>query len=159
MPDPTQIPTGGESPHHGQKNRLPGPPDFPALLKGATPGPYFVSHDDKDPGKNYHAHISSGLAVIDTGRSEDWPVARFCEWPTARYLARLDPAVMAVVWEALLAANAPFADNTDAELKMGADHIFKMTADPAIIQKAKTQLAVRQAIRALNAQTNQGEGR
>lgn len=71
------------------------------LCERAIPGPYFVSHDDKDPGEDYHAHIGSGLAVVDTGRSGDWPVARFCEWPTAQLIARCPPSVMLAVVEAL----------------------------------------------------------
>lgn len=73
-----------------------------ALCEWAIKGPYFVSHDNKDmDSDDYRAHVGSGLAVVDTGRDTDWPVARFCEWPTAQLIARCDPATMRVVYEAL----------------------------------------------------------
>lgn len=77
------------------------------LCERAIPGPYFVSHDDKDPGEDYHAHIGSGLAVVDTGRSGDWPVARFCEWPTAQLIARCSPDTMKAVYEQLVKSKRP----------------------------------------------------
>lgn len=87
---PDSIPQGGA------------PASFKELLGRVTPGPYFVSHDDKQmDGDGYRAHVASGLAVIDTGREGDWPIARFCEWPTAQYIARLNPETMKVVFAAL----------------------------------------------------------
>lgn len=49
-------------------------------------GPYFVTFDD---GEDMIDHKHSGLAKVDTGRSGDWPIARLCEWPTARAIASL----------------------------------------------------------------------
>ena len=53
------------------------------LSEKAIQTPYFVGEDDAED----TPHINSGLALVDTGRIEDWPVARLCEWPTANYIA------------------------------------------------------------------------
>ena len=58
--------------------------EIEAELKAATPGPYFVGTDSAVDCPD-HAH--SGLALVDTGRESDWPIARLCEWPTARFIA------------------------------------------------------------------------
>lgn len=42
-----------------------------------TPGPYYAGHDT---GKDCPNHAGGGLAVIDTGRESDWPIARHVEW-------------------------------------------------------------------------------
>ena len=42
-----------------------------------TPGPYFAG---EDTGTDCPAHSGSGLAIIDTGRESDWPIARHVEW-------------------------------------------------------------------------------
>lgn len=47
-------------------------------------GPYFVSGDEAEDCPD---HANSGLALVDTGRSSDWPIARLCEWPQARFIA------------------------------------------------------------------------
>jgi Protein of unknown function (DUF551). len=57
-----------------------------SLAEKATPGPYFISGDDA---ADTTAHRNSGLALIDTGRNEDWPVLRLGEWPTTRFIAEL----------------------------------------------------------------------
>ena len=49
-----------------------------------TEGPYFVG---EDAALDCRAHKNSGLARVDTGRSEDWPVARLCEWGNAHRIA------------------------------------------------------------------------
>lgn len=73
------------------------------LCGAATTGPYFVSHDDKEMDDGgYRAHVASGLAIIDTGRVGDWPIARFCEWPQAELIARLSPEVVMKTYEALI---------------------------------------------------------
>jgi hypothetical protein len=65
------------------------------LAEKATPGPYFVSGDDAEDAPD-HAH--SGLAMVDTGRQSDWPIARLCEWHSARYITALDPqAALALI--------------------------------------------------------------
>lgn len=48
--------------------------------KGYAPGPYFVAADDAEDCPD---HANSGLAMIDTGRDSDWPVARLMEWDMA----------------------------------------------------------------------------
>lgn len=52
--------------------------------RAATAGPYFVSADEATDCPD---HEGSGLAMVDTGRNEDWPIARLCEWPQARFIA------------------------------------------------------------------------
>ncbi len=42
-----------------------------------TPGPWFAANDDAT---DCPAHKHSGLALIDTGRTADWPIARLMEW-------------------------------------------------------------------------------
>jgi hypothetical protein len=72
------------------------------LLKSVPPGPYFVDHH-QGTAEDFKAHANSGLATVDTGRAEDWPVAYFCEWPQAQLIARLSPEVIRETVEALLA--------------------------------------------------------
>lgn len=55
-----------------------------SICEKATPGPYFVSFDNAE---ECGPHKQSGLAMIDTGRSADCPIARLCEWPTAQAIA------------------------------------------------------------------------
>lgn len=87
------------------------------LIAMATPGPYFVSHDDKQMDYDgYYAHVASGLAVVDTGRSGDWPIARFMEWPAARLTERLTPGVMLAAIEAMeMAINTVECDSLDKD--------------------------------------------
>lgn len=80
------------------------PRPFKDLLEGATPGPYFADHH-KGTVEDFEAHAQSGLATVDTGRESDWPVAYFCGWNQAQYWARLPPATMRVVLEALEGAD------------------------------------------------------
>ncbi len=42
-----------------------------------TEGPWFAGHDDAEDCPD---HAMSGLALVDTGRQGDWPIARLCEW-------------------------------------------------------------------------------
>jgi hypothetical protein len=53
-----------------------------------TPGPYFVAPDSAHDSPD---HKDSGLALVETGRSDDWWVAGLCEWPTAKFIAAFDP--------------------------------------------------------------------
>ena len=46
----------------------------------ATSGPWFVADDDA---KDCSSHTNSGLALVDTGRESDWPIARLMEWDNA----------------------------------------------------------------------------
>jgi hypothetical protein len=50
-----------------------------------TEGPYYVSADDAH---DCPPHRDSGLAMVDTGRANDWPIARLCEWHNAEFIAR-----------------------------------------------------------------------
>lgn len=56
------------------------------LSEKATKGPYFVA---SDKAHDSFEHKDSGLALIDTGRQEDWPVLRLGEWPTTKFIAAL----------------------------------------------------------------------
>lgn len=49
-----------------------------------TEGPWFVAEDEA---ADCLAHKNSGLAMVDTGRAADWPIARLCEWNNARLIA------------------------------------------------------------------------
>lgn len=55
-----------------------------AYCAKAVDGPWFVAGDRAE---DCSPHTDSGLALVDTGRSADWTVARLCEWPTAEFIA------------------------------------------------------------------------
>ena len=52
-------------------------------LKKLPEPPWYVSGDDAADTE----HQESGLALVDTGRTQDWPIARLCEWHTAEFIA------------------------------------------------------------------------
>ncbi len=64
------------------------------LAAKATPGPYYRAPDDAS---DTVEHENSGLAMVETGRQDDWPIARLCEHPTADYLAACSPDVIAAL--------------------------------------------------------------
>ena len=59
--------------------------ELEGLLEKATQGPFFLADDTAE----FTPHAHSGLALIETGRSEDWTVASLMEWPTAAYVTQL----------------------------------------------------------------------
>ena len=79
-------------------------PTIKELIAKAAPGPYFVSRTERSV-DTFLAHKNGGLALVDTGREEDWPITYFSEWPQAEYTARLTPEVMSKVVEALTLAH------------------------------------------------------
>jgi hypothetical protein len=68
------------------------------LLDKVPEPPWFV---DSDEAKECGPHSYSGLALVDTGRTSEWPIARLCEWPTANFIAAAPEIV-----RQLLAENA-----------------------------------------------------
>jgi hypothetical protein len=62
--------------------------EIEAIAKAATPGPYFIGDDTATDAK---PHANSGLALVDTGRDSDWPIARLCEWNSANHIAACSP--------------------------------------------------------------------
>src|SRR5690242_10886947 len=64
------------------------------LCEKAPQGPYFVSFDDAHDAPD---HEDSGLAMVDTGRADDWPIARLCEWNAARFIAAFDSITCAAL--------------------------------------------------------------
>ena len=66
------------------------------LLPTIPAGPYFVGSDEAED-TNDHKH--SGLALVDTGREMDWPIARLCEWPTAEFIALCRNNIAALIEE------------------------------------------------------------
>ncbi len=58
-----------------------------ALAAKVPEGPWFHG---EDPAEDAPVHGTS-LAMVDTGRESDWPIARLTEWHTAEYLAAIDP--------------------------------------------------------------------
>lgn len=58
------------------------------LAEAATPGPYYVALDEAD---ECGPHRNSGLSLVDTGRQNDWPIARLCESASANLIAALSP--------------------------------------------------------------------
>ena len=67
-----------------------------------TEGPWFVAGDDA---LDCPDHANSGLALVDTGRYEDWPIARLCEWNNA-LLISVAPQLVEMVQSLL-----PFIDS------------------------------------------------
>jgi hypothetical protein len=49
-----------------------------------TSGPWYVGDDVANDCPD---HKNSGLALVDTGRMNDWPIARLCYWNNARLIA------------------------------------------------------------------------
>jgi hypothetical protein len=72
--------------------------ELETLARAATPGPYYVALDDAE---ECGPHRNSGLSLVDTGRTGDWPIARLCETPSANLIAALSPervlALLAIV--------------------------------------------------------------
>ena len=63
-------------------------------LKEIPEAPWFAAEDcatDCPPHKN------SGLALVDTGRSSDWPIARLCHWDVAVFIAKAPERIAALV--------------------------------------------------------------
>jgi len=67
-----------------------------ARVNAATEGPWFVGPDDATDCPD-HSH--SGLALVDTGRSSDWPVARLCEWQNAKFIVEAITDIPALIAE------------------------------------------------------------
>lgn len=82
------------------------------LAEAATAGPWFTGADDA---KDCAPHRDSGLATVDTGRASDWPVARLCEWPTARYIAACSPDVILALLDELEPVSSPGAVETEGK--------------------------------------------
>lgn len=59
--------------------------EIDAYCTKAIDGPWFVGADKAE---ECGPHANSGLSLVDTGRSNDWTVARLCEWPTAEFIAQ-----------------------------------------------------------------------
>jgi hypothetical protein len=73
-----------------------------------TPGPWYVGDDAAPDCPDHH---NSGLALVDTGRSGDWPIARLCEWNNVNLIAAA-PELLAAL-EAVL--NSDMAQREEDE--------------------------------------------
>lgn len=78
---------------------------FTEAYRKCPEGPWFAAEDEASDAP---AHEKSGLALVDTGRQSDWPIARLCEWNTARLIAMI-PQVIATI-EAMQAEIARLRD-------------------------------------------------
>ena len=58
--------------------------EIEALSAKVPDGPWFTATDDAD---DVPEHRRSGLALVETGRSADWWIARLCECHTANFIA------------------------------------------------------------------------
>lgn len=58
--------------------------EIEALSAKVPDGPWFTAPDHAD---DVPDHRRSGLALVETGRSADWWIARLCEWHTASFIA------------------------------------------------------------------------
>jgi hypothetical protein len=79
----------------------------------SIPGPYFVASDDAHDSPD---HKDSGLALVETGRSDDWWVARLCEWPTAKFIAAFDPTTCLELLEEVERLTREIADYEQTDL-------------------------------------------
>ena len=68
--------------------------------------PWFVAADDA---RECGPHTNSGLALVDTGRESDWPIARLCYWPIAEFIANAPDDI-----DFLLAENQGLRKRVDA---------------------------------------------
>ena len=73
------------------------------LAENATPGPYYVALDDAE---ECGPHKNSGLSLVDTGRTGDWPIARLCETQSANLIAACSPEVILKLLAVIRAADA-----------------------------------------------------
>lgn len=74
--------------------------EIEARMNKTPEGPWFAA---SDAAKECGPHRDSGLALVDTGRESDWPIARLCEWHKAQFIAhsREDVAALIRDWRAL----------------------------------------------------------
>lgn len=63
------------------------------LARKATKGPWYAA---SDPANDCPSHAGAGLALVDTGRHSDWPIARLAEWNNAPFIAACRDAVPAL---------------------------------------------------------------
>ena len=63
-------------------------------LKEISEAPWFAAGDCAD---DCPPHKNSGLALVDTGRSSDWPIARLCHWDVAVFIAKAPERIAALV--------------------------------------------------------------
>ena len=78
-------------------------------LKKIPEGPWYVGGDDAE---DCRPHKDSGLALVDTGRSEDWTIARLCEWGPARFIAK-SPERMKALMDYVRAAEEWFLESEE----------------------------------------------
>ena len=60
-----------------------------------TPAPWFVAHDKASDSPS---HRNSGLALVETGRLGDFPIARLCEWNNVRLIAAAPDLLAALLY-------------------------------------------------------------
>ena len=95
--------------------------DLRAKALAATPGPYFVAIDDAE---ECGPHRNSGLSLVDTGRNGDWPIARFCETPSAQWIAATDPQTILALLDEIAALRA----DADRQYRAGAEAMREAAA-------------------------------
>lgn len=91
-------------------------------LKKISAWPWYVAGDSAE---DCPAHRDSGLALVDTGRTEDWPIARLCEWQTAHFIAR-SPERIALLVEYYEAAEG--MTSTEGTFESRADRLRQARA-------------------------------
>ena len=77
--------------------------EIEAVIKTVPEGPWFAAADEAEDSP---PHKNSGLALVDTGRTSDWPIARLCEWNTAKYIAAVPPERLAALCRYVRATEA-----------------------------------------------------
>lgn len=66
------------------------------LLKRVPEGPYYYGPDDAE---DCPPHAGSGLSMVDSGRTSEWPAARLCEAPMAKLIAEALTALPSILAE------------------------------------------------------------
>lgn len=103
-------------------------PDLRSLAAKAPEGPWFAAEDQADDAR---PHKGSGLALVDTGRADDWPIARLTEWHTARYIAAVDPQTVIRHLDEIAALTA---ERSALEKKLGeADAVIWLLKNDGIV--------------------------
>lgn len=98
-----------------------------------TDGPWYVGEDDA---LDCPDHANSGLALVDTGRSNDWPIARLCEWNNA-YLIAAAPDLLDAL-KAMLSEFEP-GQLPDAEEAYAPQQLKAIEMARAAIEKAENK--------------------
>ena len=115
--------------------------DLRALAAKVPEGPWFAGADEAEDAPVH----GKTLAMVDTGRSADWPIARLTEWPTASYLAAVDPQTVVGLLDEIerLRAALAQADAVIADGRSNPGHDYAEMSSRSNYAKWWTEAVVR----------------